>query len=277
MSIDQIGYLFLFQIDLIAVNLLFGATLAGEYAIALQWRILLEAIAGTLASVLVPTILAYYAFKKTERLIIISQSSVKLMGLAMALPVGLICGSAPQLLTLWVGAEYVNLAPLMMLLTAHFALNMSVKPLFSVNVAYNRVKIPGLMTILFGTANLILAIAIPTATGWGYYGVALAGVIILTLRHILFVPWYAARVINVRIATFLKSILPGALAALFIGGATAGIATLTPLSSPLTLGILGAIITLVYGIIVLEFGLTDFERQFFESYLPQGWKSTRNN
>jgi hypothetical protein len=133
------------------------------------------------------------------------------------------------------------------------------------------------MTILFGTANLILAIAIPTATGWGYYGVALAGVIILTLRHILFVPWYAARVINVRIATFLKSILPGALAALFIGGATAGIATLTPLSSPLTLGILGAIITLVYGIIVLEFGLTDFERQFFESYLPQGWKSTRNN
>src|SRR5690606_21305325 len=35
--VDQAGYLLLSQVDLIIVNLFFGAVMAGEYAIALQW------------------------------------------------------------------------------------------------------------------------------------------------------------------------------------------------------------------------------------------------
>ena len=271
-AVDYIGGLLLFQIGLIVVNLLFGATQAGEYAIALQWGSVLQAIAGTLSGVLVPTILAFYALKKTESMIAITQSAVKFMGLAMALPVGLICGFAPQLLTIWVGAEYAYLAPLMVLLTAHLAINVSVKPLFPINVAHNRVMIPGLMTILFGVLNLVLSIAIPLMTGWGYYGVAVAGAIALTFRHTLFVPWYAARVLKIRMATYLKSIIPGAVAMLIIAGTTAGIATRSPLSPLFTLIITGVVITIVYGIIVLEFGLTSFERRLFNSYLPQGWK-----
>jgi O-antigen/teichoic acid export membrane protein len=216
--------------------------------------------------------LAFYALKKTESMIAITQSAVKFMGLAMALPVGLICGFAPQLLTIWVGAEYAYLAPLMVLLTAHLAINVSVKPLFPINVAHNRVMIPGLMTILFGVLNLVLSIAIPLMTGWGYYGVAVAGAIALTFRHTLFVPWYAARVLKIRMATYLKSIIPGAVAMLIIAGTTAGIATRSPLSPLFTLIITGVVITIVYGIIVLEFGLTSFERRLFNSYLPQGWK-----
>ncbi|MCM2465815.1 oligosaccharide flippase family protein [Methanoculleus oceani] len=272
--VDQTGYLLLSQVDLIVVNLLFGALMAGEYAIALQWVILLQAIVGILASVLTPTILAYYALKQTEALIKITRSAVKLMGLALALPTGLICGFAPQLLTLWVGAEHANLAPLMVLLTAHLAVNMSVQPLFSVNVAYNRVRIPGVMTILLGTANLILAIAVPLVTGWGYYGVAVAGVLILTFRHILFVPWYAGRVLNVRMTTYIRSVVPGALAVMLIGGAAAGIAATTSLYSPIMLAVAGTGIMLLYGVILLGFGLTPFEKQLFESYLPQGWKQS---
>ena len=274
--INQIGTLFLFQIDLIVVNLLFGATLAGEYAIALQLGILLVSIAGMLAGVLVPTILSYYALKQTEKLIKITKSAVKFMGLAMALPTGLICGFAPQLLTIWVGAEYASLAPLLVLLTAHFAVNMSVQPLFAVNVAHNRVRIPGLVTIMLGTANLILAIVIPFVTGWGYYGVAVAGVIILTFRHTLFVPWYAARVLSIPMSSYLKSLISGALALLLTWGAAAGIAVVTttlPLLSALMIG--GIAISLIYGITVLRFGLTPFERQLFESYLPSGWRKFR--
>lgn len=270
--IDQIGHLFLFQIDLIVVNLLFGAILAGEYAIALQWGILLRSIAGMLAGVLVPTILSFYALKQTEKLIKITKSAVKFMGLAMALPAGLICGFAPQLLTIWVGAEYAHLAPLLVLLTAHLAVNMSVLPLFSVNVAHNKVRIPGLVTILLGTANLILAVVIPLVTGWGYYGVAVAGVIILTFRHTLFVPWYAARILNIPMSSYLRSLVSGALAALLTGGAAAGIAVVTTLPLLSTLIIAGAAISLIYGIMVLGFGLTPFEKQLFESYLPSGWR-----
>ncbi|MDV4343029.1 oligosaccharide flippase family protein [Methanoculleus sp. YWC-01] len=275
--VDQMGHLLLFQIDLIVVNLLFGATLAGEYAIALQWGLLMLAIAGTVASVFTPTILTYYALKQTETLITITRSAVKFIGLTMALPAGLICGFAPQLLTVWVGAEHANLAPLMVLLTAHLAVNMSVQPLFAVNVAHNKVRIPGIVTTLLGIANLILAIAIPLVTGWGYYGVAVAGVLILTFRHTLFIPWYVSRLLNIRMAVYLKSLVPGALAVLFIGGAAAGIAILNPLPSLFTLIIAGTVIMFVYGIVVLGFGLSPVEKQLFESYLPQGWRKAWND
>lgn len=270
--IDQIGSLFLFQIDLIVVNLLFGSILAGEYAIALQWGIFLRSIGGMLAGVLVPTILACYALEQTDNLIKITKSAVKFMGLAMALPAGLICGFAPQLLTIWVGAEYVDLAPLMVILTAHLAINMSVKPLFSVNVAHNGVRIPGLVTILLGTVNLILAIVIPLVTGWGYYGVALAGVLILTFRHMIFVPWYAARLLKIQMTIYLRSLIFGAFAVLFIGGSAAGVAVVSTLPILSTLIIGGTAISLIYGVIILGFGLTHFENHLFESYLSRGWK-----
>lgn len=270
--VDQTGYLLLSQVDLIIVNLFFGAVMAGEYAIALQWVILLQAFVWILVAALIPTILTYYALKQFEALTNLTRSAVKLMGLALALPTGLICGFAPQLLTIWVGPEYAHLAPLMVLLTAHLAVNMSVLPLFSVNVAYNRVRVPGIMTALLGVANVVMAIVIPVVTGWGYYGVALAGVLVLSFRHTLFVPWYAARILGIQMRNYLKALVPGALAMLLIGGATAGIAIANPHPSPFALIILGAVITFIYGVLVFGFGLTSEEKQQFESYLPQGWR-----
>lgn len=274
--VDQIGALFLFQIDLIIVNLLFGATMAGEYAIALQWRILLQAIIMMLTGILVPTILAYYAQKEIDVLKTIAKSAVKLLGLAIALPAGLICGLSPLLLTIWVGAEYATLAPLMVLLTAPFAATMSVQPLFSINVAHNRVRIPGIMTLILGITNLTLAVVIPLTTGWGYYGVALAGAITLTFRHTLFVPWYTAKILNGQMREYQKCQFPGALALLFIGVAAASLAAVTSFSPIFTLIIAGVVITLVYGIVVLGMGLNSFEKHLFGSYIPQGWKKYIN-
>lgn len=270
--IDQIGALFLFQVDLIVVNLLFGALKAGEYAIALQWRILLQAIIMMLTAILIPTILAYYAQKKTDTLVTITKSAVKLLGLAIALPAGLICGFAPQLLTIWVGAEYADLATLMVLLIAPFAATMSVQPLFSINVAYNKVRFPGIMTIVLGIANLVLAILIPSMTGWGYYGVAVAGAIVLTFRNTLFVPWYAAKILHGRMITYLKCIFPGALALVFIGGTAVIFDAITSFPPLFTIVFAGIGITLVYSILVVWGGLTSFEKQLFKSFLPPRWR-----
>ncbi|MGB4679297.1 oligosaccharide flippase family protein, partial [Methanothrix sp.] len=162
--INQIGALLFHSTALIVVNLLFGATSAGKYAIALQWVILLVAIAGMLAGVLTPTILSYYTREKTDSLILITKSAVKLMGLAMALPIGLVCGFAPQLLTFWVGSEFASLAPLMVLLTVHLSVNLAVLPLFSINVAYNRVRVPGVVTLVMGIGSIALAVALSLLT-----------------------------------------------------------------------------------------------------------------
>ena len=266
--INQVGSLLFLQIDLIVVNILFGETPAGEYAIALQWVILLRAVAGVLSGVLTPTILSCYARKQTETLIQVTKSAVKLMGLAMALPIGLVCGLAPSLLTVWVGEEFVFLAPLMILLTGHLAVNLAVLPLFPINVAYNRVRVPGIVTFFMGIGNFGLAVALPLLTGLGYYGVAVAAAIVLTLKNALFTPWYATRVLGVGVHTFTRSMLPGIVATALTGVAAATLAAVLSLPNLATLAVAGVAITLGYFVVVWVFGLSRFERGLFESYLP---------
>lgn len=267
--INQIGSLLFLSIDLIVVNLLFGATSAGKYAIALQWVVLLRAVAGLLSGVLTPTILSYYALGQTDTLIRITKSAVKLMGLAMALPIGLVCGFAPQLLTVWVGPEYANLSPLMVLLTVHLSVNLAVLPLFSINVAYNRVRVPGVVTLVMGIGNIALAIALPLLTGWGYYGVAAAGAIVLTTKNALFTPWYATKILGVDVHTFTRSMLPGVVTAIIVGISAAILASVMPLD-PLLAAIVVAsmFISLIYVAAVWSLGLNGFERRLFKSYIP---------
>lgn len=267
--VNQIGSLLFLQIDLIVVNLLFGDTSAGEYAIALQWVILLRAVAGVLSGILTPTIFSYYARGETESLIRITKSAVKLLGLAIALPVGLVCGLAPQLLTIWVGEEFTFLAPLMFVLTIHMTINLSVLPLFSINVAHNRVRIPGILTFFMGFGNLALAIALPLLTGWGYYGIAVAGAIVLTLKNALFTPWYATRVLKINSHAFTSSMLPGVAATALIVGAATILGMVLPLDALAMLVVTGSVITLTYIVMVWRVGLNRYERELFESYVPE--------
>jgi len=267
--VDQIGALLFLQIDLIVVNLFFGATSSGEYAVALLWVTLLRSISGILSGVLTPMVLTYYAKGQTETLIRVTKSAVKLMGLAMALPIGLVCGFAPQLLTIWVGPDLVFIAPLMILLTVHLAVNLAVLPLFSIEVAYNKIRIPGIATFIGGIGNFALAVSLALFSGWGYYGVAAAGAIVLTLKNTLFTPWYATRILGIGVRTFTQSMLPGIAATLLIGVLATVLGNLFPLATLIPLIITGGTLTLVYLVLVWKFGLSAFERKLFGSYLPK--------
>jgi O-antigen/teichoic acid export membrane protein len=227
--INQIGTLLFLQIDLIVVNILFGATSAGEYAIVLTWGNQLRAIAGVLGGVLTPMILTFYAREHTETMIRVTKSAVKLMGLSMALPIGLVCGFAPQLLTIWVGAKYAFLSPLMILLTVHLMINLAVSPLFSINTAYNRVRLPGMVTLVLGISNFVLAVILALFSGWGYYGVAAAGAVVLTFKNAVFTPWYATKVLGIRAHTFTRAMVPGVVAGLLLGISATVMGYLLPL------------------------------------------------
>jgi O-antigen/teichoic acid export membrane protein len=267
--IDQIGALLLLQIDLIVVNIFLGATSAGEYAIVLQWGSQLQTIAGVLAGVLTPMVLTYYAREHIETMIRVMKSAVKLMGLAMALPIGLICGFAPQILTIWVGEEYAFLAPLMIILTAHLIVNRAVLPIFSINIAYNQVKVPGIVTLIMGISNCILAVILVVYTGWGFYGVAIAGAITLTIKDAVFNPWYTAKVLGLSFRTFTMPMLPGVVAFLLLGIFATVLGVILPLNTLVPLTIACGCIAVVYAMMMWRIGLSVGERKLFGSYLPE--------
>lgn len=212
--VNHLGTLLFLYVDLLIVNMFFGAESTGEYSIGLQWSMLLRTMAGVFASVLTPIILISYAKNHLSRLLTVSRMGVKFMGLILALPIGLIAGFAAPLLTLWLGEEYAVLAPLLWLMLGHLVINLSVTPLFALNTAYNRVKFPAIVSVLMGVLNLILAIWISIMYDYGIYGVALAGAIVLTLKNTIFIPVYSAKIMGVSNFTFLKEMAVGALFAL---------------------------------------------------------------
>lgn len=269
---DQIGTLLIFQIDIIVVNKLFGASAGGEYSIILLWNTLIRIVAVMLAGVLTPVILTYYAQNKFGELVNISRSAVKLMGLLMALPIGLICGFSPFILSLWVGPEYARLSPLMWVLLIHLSINMSVLPLFPINVAYNKVRIPAIITILLGIVNVLLAVAIPAITGWGYYGVAIAGAIVLTTRHFFFIPMYATRVLGIAKNTFQISMLQAILSTLVVAGIASIANHLTNSLNLSTFIFYCVIITIVYLLMTWFIFINKSERKIIDPFIPSMFK-----
>jgi len=143
-----------------------------------------------------------------------------------------------------------------------------VLPLFSINIAFNKVRLPGIVTFFMGIVNFALAIALALFTGWGYYGVAVAGAIVLTLKNTLFTPWYATRILGLSIHTFTCSMIPGIAATILIGTSAAFMANVVPLMTIVALALTGTVITLLYLAGVWKFVLNGFERGLFESYLP---------
>ncbi len=206
--VNQVGSLLFLHVDLIVVNIILGALDGGKYGAILLFSTMLRNLGQTISSVIAPTIVAKYANGKIESVERISTLSVKYLGLFLALPVGLIAGFARPLLGVWLGPDFENLSWLLVILISHLTINLSVLPLFSINIAYNKVKWPGIVTLGSGVINLLLSLLFASYFGWGMVGVAAAGAIVLTLKNALFTPIYAAGIQGKHWFSYLKYFFP---------------------------------------------------------------------
>ncbi len=267
--VDQIGAMLLLQLSLILVNKGFGTATGGEYAIVLTFFNLLWAITSLITSVLSPIYYIYYARRQFESIFNLSIVSVKSIGLAMALPIGLICIFSPRLLTIWVGAEFAHLSLLVWILLVPLTSIVSVRSLINGYAAYNKVRVPAIVTIISGLLNLILAVTLPNVYDLGVIGIPLAFTIALFLRNFVFIPWYTAKVLGVAPAEFYKPTIPGTVAyfALVIVGYPLTV-YFAASASIVDIALISGGISLVYLTIVTQFVLTGSERDLIRSILP---------
>jgi membrane protein EpsK len=203
-AVSTVGTILFLSIDLLVVNRMFGVEVGGRYAAILQWPFLLRSIATTIGSVFGPTILYYYAQKDMKGLVLYSRQAVKFVGILIALPTGLISGFAGPLLRIWLGPKFVELAPLMFLMTFPLAVGLAYLPLHNISNALIKVRVPGIVQLLAGVLNLMLAVGLASVPALGYYGVAAAGVIVFSLRNILFTPLYASHILKISRLAFLR-------------------------------------------------------------------------
>ncbi len=267
--VDQIGTLLLFSLSLIIVNKEYGTTAGGEYAIVLMFFNLLWNITGLITSVLSPMYYTYFAremFSSIHRLSIVT---VKCIGLVMALPIALICIFSPQLLTIWVGEEFSHLSTIIWILLIPLTMIIGFRPLVLCYTAYNQVRIPAYATIFFGLLNLVLAIVLSETFSLGLYGIAIAFILALWLRFVVFVPWYTGKVQGVSSFLFYRSILPGSIA--FIILIIIGFILVSLLAIPasiMIIALISSLISLIYCLSVFRLLLTSQDRNLIRTIIP---------
>ncbi len=266
--VNQVGSLLFLKIDLYIVNAYLGAYQAGEYAMVMQWNNLIRAMIGVFAGIISPVLMIYYARNEIVKLVDLSKISVKLLGLLLAVPLGLICALAGDILSLWVGEEFRYLEGLMILSLAPLVINLAVLPLFTINTAYNRVKLPGIITIVLGVISFGFAILLVTQTNLGIYGVLLAGVIILTLKNVIFIPIYSAYILNASKLIFIKSLVGGTIAFLFVFTVAKIGGTVFVVNSFIKLVILFCITILITFPIITFFLLSKNDKEMISIIMP---------
>jgi membrane protein EpsK len=264
-SVFQVGTILLLSIDLLVVNRVFGAESGGRYAVVLQWSALLRNFATSLAAVFSPTIIAIYGNRDIDALIGYAVRGMRFIGLVMAIPIGILCGLASDVLLVWLGPEYLDLAWLLIVLTAPLSINLAVLPLFSISIAANRIRVPGLVTIIFGVCNLALALYASTQTSLGIYGVAISGVVVLTLKNAIFTPAYAADNVSLPWTTFSRPLITVSIATAFIATVAWCSARAIVIDTWTELLTMASLVTAVYIVVLYLLILSTEERLFIAS------------
>jgi membrane protein EpsK len=266
-TINLVGSLLYLSVELVIVNIHLGPVVSGGYGSVLQWSVLLRTLAQAMAGILSPIIIAQYARRDLAGVAALSTASVKLLGLTMALMAGGLVGFSHTLLDVWLGPEFVYLAPLLIVLVSHLCINLAVIPLFHVQVALNKVKWPALITLALGALNVILSIYWVDALPLGM-GVALIGAIILSAKNIVFTPVYGAHILGIPWTTYFKPLLIVVISFVGVAAVSYLVAASGVVDSWLTLAAAGA--TIAVGFLVLTYGvlLNQSERDFARRLLP---------
>lgn len=267
--INSVGLLLNTQISLIVVNKLFGEVAGTEYSLAAVWSTLLINIASLVTNLFTPMTYSYYAKQDREGLIYFTSMTIKILGLSMALPISLVCIFSSQLLTIWVGAEFAHLAPLMWICVAPVILQIMISCISPITVAYNRVRSLVFLTLPMGLLNIILALLLPYISDSGMYGVALAGLITLILRYGVINPLFIASVIQIPIFTYLKKMLYGIGGVFVLSMVGVTLLSVVTISTLPTLILSGCGIAAVYLLFVLNVVLHPEEREMIRLCLPK--------
>lgn len=253
MVLNQIGALLFLQTDLLVANRVLGTAAAGQFAAIAVISMQLRALATLVSGLFSPNQTALAINEDSALFEKYMFRSIRLITLFMALLVGVFCGSAREVLSIWLGKEFAHLAPVAILLTIYLIPTIGSMPCYDALLAKGNIKVPAILTLVMGIGNLCLGIYL--AGKMGLMGIALSGCIMLSLRNLLFTPWYVSRICGINLGPFFKEMLLGVLTGSVVYLISASVSSFLRPDSMLMLVLSLLLATGLGGFLLLPFGL----------------------
>lgn len=204
--VNNIGALLYLRTDLWIINKFISPDAAGKYAAILVISDFVRRLGLLLSNQSGPMIITYSARQEWDALRRLLYIFVKTLAVFIAIPIGIICALSPELLRMWLGESFLDMQTVLWVAICHLFINVSVFPLFNLQTAVNKVRVPGLVTFSFGIVNVIVVYLLGIKCGMGVLGVAVGGAIVLTLKNAIFTPVYGAKILKLPLHTFIMPI-----------------------------------------------------------------------
>jgi membrane protein EpsK len=214
--VDQIGSILLLNSDLFMANQLLGPTIGGEYGSLVLIPQTIRVFVSTLSSTVSPVQMEKFANGYTGEVTYISRGTVKILSIFLAIIIGSLCGFSKELLNIWLGNDFVHLQNLLILLLIPLFFTLPFQPLFQLQIAYKKVKLPAIAVLTFGVMNIALAFLFIKVFHLGAEGIALAFGISYSIRTTIFTPIYGAIIQKMPLGTYLTSITPSCSLLIFV-------------------------------------------------------------
>lgn len=270
--VSQVGTLVYLSIDALVINRMLGPTSVGKYCTILGIALMLRGLFSTMSGMMTPVAIASYAKGDFDTLARHMSRAVKFVSLGAALLLAAVCGFASPFLSWWLGPEFRILYPLVWWLLAHMVITSGVEPLHSVNLAANRMAVPGVATVIGGILKLVAAILLVKFTSLGFYGVAIAGTVSLVLLHVCFTPLYVGRTLRMSSLPFYKALVPSVLTFAVASTLAAQVALRLSLATFPRLALSISALFVIFGTAAYFLALSGDDREFLKGISPFGKK-----
>ena len=259
MLINRVGYLLFMNIEMVVANRFLSLSMAGMYGALLTIPNNLRTISNTVSGIWGPLILSKYSRDDLPGIDRVTKTSIKMIGLSTALPIGFFCGVSREFLNLWLGPEFTALSWVAVVMAFNILINTLTLPLFNIHIAMNRVKIPAVVTCLTGI--LYLAVSVIFTQRFGPLGLAAAGGVVLSLRNVFFITTYSAFLLKKKWWHYLVNLILPVIVTVVTGLASYGFIQVLEVENFFDLILAGVMISVIYIIYAYFWGLSKTEKE----------------
>lgn len=206
-SVNQIGSVLLSTVGLMLCNMLWGASEAGDYSIALTIPQFINGIVSMLCATLLPGLTITYARGNMKSTIQYVRNTQNLMAIIINIPIAVFMAIGVNFFKLWMPTvDPYKLQKLSILAIGYLLVTSVAWPVSNLNTVMNRVKVPAIVMVITGISNIILIGFFYMYTDLGLYSVPLSQLILFVLNRALFVCIYSAKCLGEKCSLFYPAI-----------------------------------------------------------------------
>ena len=196
--LNRLGSLLSLQASLIVANIMLGTYEEGSLSLAVSLVSMIGTACLAVTNVFNPFLFRHYADGDMTAMGNTCAMGARFLSLALAMPLAFVSVFSPEILTAWVGPEYVFLEDVIVIMFLFLTMQSAMSVLEVVPTITLGVRGLSVITLSFGALNVSLALLLCVFTDLGMKGVAVAWTVSATLRSCVAVPMYVSGELGMR-------------------------------------------------------------------------------